>query len=117
MGAGAAPEDDRAIVRLMLFIRRPYHLSEQEGEAWMRGQAVPLAQAATVESVEVSRLHGPGSQGGRDWDWLIEMHCADAEAARQAARAEACRDLVADLRLLGMQPRLVLADATRPLES
>jgi hypothetical protein len=117
MGAGAAPEDDRAIVRLMLFVRRPYHLSEQEGDAWMRGQAEPLAQAATVQSVQVSRLHGSGSQGGSDWDWLIEMHCEDAEAARQAARGEACRDLVADLRLLGMQPRLVLADATRPLES
>jgi hypothetical protein len=117
MGAGAAPEDDRAIVRLMLFVRRPYHLSEQEGDAWMHGQAVPLAQAATVESVHVSRLHGPGPQGGHDWDWLIEMHCEDAEAARQAARAEACRDLVADMRLLGMQPRLVLADAGRPLES
>jgi hypothetical protein len=117
MGAGAAPEEDRAIVRLMLFIRRPYHLSEQEGDAWMRAQAAPLAQAATVQSVQVSRLHGPGSPGGGDWDWLIEMHCEDAEAARHAARAKACRDLVADLRLLGMQPRLVLADATRALES
>ena len=117
MGAGAAPEDDRAIARLMLFVRRPYHLSEQEADNWLRGQAAPLAQAATVERVEVSRLHGPGSQGGRDWDWLIEMHCEDAEAARQAARAEACRDLVADLRLLGMQPTLVLADTTGPLES
>src|ERR671915_795033 len=117
MGAGAAPEDDRAIARLMLFVRRPYHLSEQEADNWLRGQAVPLAQAATVESVEVSRLHGPGPQGGRDWDWLIEMHCEDAEAARHAAPAEAGRALVAGLPPLGMQPTLVLADTTGPLES
>jgi len=117
MGAGAAPEDDRAIVRLMLFVRRPYHLSEQEADNWLHGQAASLARTATVQSVHVSRIHSPGSDGGRDWDWLIEMYCQDAEAAGQAARAEACRDLMADLRLLGMQPRLVLADATRPLES
>ena len=117
MGAGAAPEDDRAIARLMLFVRRPYHLSELEADNWLRGQAAPLARTATIQSVHVSRIHSPGSRGGRDWDWLIEMHCEDAEAAGRAARAEACRDLVADLRLLGMQPTLVLADTTGPLES
>jgi hypothetical protein len=44
------------------------------------------------------------------------MHCDGVEQAQSAAREEVCRDFVADLRLLGMHPSLVLADATRPLD-
>jgi hypothetical protein len=82
----------------------------------MRGQAAPLAATATVKKVEVSRLRSPAVRGGGDWDWLIEMHCDGVEQAQRAAREEVCRDFVADLRLLGMHPSLVLADATRPLD-
>jgi hypothetical protein len=82
----------------------------------MRSQAAPLAATATVKQLEVSRLQNPAAGGG-DWDWLIEMHCDGVEQAQRAAREEVCRDFVADLRLLGMHPSLVLADATRPLVS
>jgi hypothetical protein len=44
------------------------------------------------------------------------MHCDGVEEAQRAAREDACRDLVADLRLLGMRPSLILADGTRPLD-
>ena len=80
----------------------------------MRIQAAPLADTAAVESVRLSRLQAPAAGGG-DWDWLIEFHCRGAEDARRAARDEVLREMVADLRLLGMNPRLVLADGTRPL--
>jgi hypothetical protein len=109
--------DDRVIARLMLFVRRPYHLSAEEAHRWMRSQAAPLARTAAITSVDVSRLRNPAACGAAEWDWLIEMHCARPEDAGRAARAEACRDLVADLRLLGMRPSLVLADGTQRMES
>lgn len=99
----------------MLFVRRPYHLSDDEADRWMRDQAAPLASAAAVESVHISRLLAPAARGGGDWDWLIEFHCRGAEDASRAAREEPLRDMVADLRLLGMRPSLVLAEGTRPL--
>jgi hypothetical protein len=98
-----------------LFVRRPYHLSDSEADHWLRSQATPLAATAAVKKIEVSRLRNPAARGGGDWDWLIEMHCDGVEQAQRAAREEVCRDFIADLRLLGMHPRLVLADATRPL--
>jgi hypothetical protein len=101
----------------MLFVRRPYHLSQQEADRWLRAEAAPLAQAAAVMSVEVSQLRSPGARGASDWDWLIEMSFEDADEAARAARDDACRDLVADLRLLGMRPSLALVDGTSPLES
>ena len=81
----------------------------------MGEQVAPLARMESVRRVEVTRLQSPALRGGRDWEWLVEMYCDDGEDAARAARHEACRDLVADLRLLGMNPSLVLADATDPL--
>ncbi len=101
----------------MLFARRPYHLSEEEADRWMRSQAVSLVGATEVRAVEMTRLVRPASGGGSEWDWLIELHCDGAEEARRAARDDACRELIADLRLLGMSPSLVVANSTTPLES
>ncbi|HEV3376963.1 MAG TPA: hypothetical protein VG126_06760 [Thermoleophilaceae bacterium] len=101
----------------MLFVRRPYHLSQEEADRWMKAEAAPLAGAAGVASVEVSRLRSPGAPGSNEWDWLVEMSFEGADEAARAAREAVCRDLVADMRLLGMRPSLTLADDTRPLET
>ena len=81
----------------------------------MREQVALLARMESVRRVEVTRLQAPALRGGRDWEWLIEMYCDRGEDAARAARDDACRDLVADLRLLGMNPSLVLADGNDPL--
>jgi hypothetical protein len=104
------------VARLLLFVGRPSALSEREAVRWMREQVAPLAEIEAVSRVEVTRLQAPALRGASDWQWLIEMYCERGEDAVRAARDEACRDLVADLRLLGMQPSLVLADGTDPLE-
>jgi hypothetical protein len=104
------------VARLLLFVGRPSALSETEAVRWMRELVAPLARMEPVSRVEVTRLQAPALRGGRDWQWLIEMYCERGEDAARAARDEACRDLVADLRLLGMRPSLVLADGIDPLE-
>jgi hypothetical protein len=104
------------VARLMLFVRRPYVLSEEDAVRWMREQAAPLATVTAVDRVEMTRLQTPALRGGTDWQWLIEMHCERGEDATRAARDDACRELVADLRLLGMHPSLVVGDGTEPLE-
>jgi hypothetical protein len=101
---------------LLLFARRPYHLSDEEADSWMRTQAASLVRAEAVTGVQLSRLQSPAARQGSGWDWLIEMQLTRAEDAAGVARDQACRDLVADLRLLGMHPNLVLVDGTRPLE-
>jgi hypothetical protein len=103
------------MVRLMLFVSRPYSLSAEQAVRWMHEQAAPLA-ATGAERVELIRLGAPGVDGGSDCEWLIEMHYRRVEDAAGAARNGPCRDLIADLRLLGMQPRLVVADTGEPVE-
>ena len=82
----------------------------------MRTQAASLVGAPAVTSVQLSRLRSPAARVAVGWDWLIEMHLARTEDGAVVARDHACRDLVADLRLLGMHPSLVLVDGTRPLD-
>ena len=69
-----------------------------------------------MRSLDLSRIDNPAVRGGSSWNWLIEMHLDRAEDAVHAARDRVCQELVADLRLLGMHPCLMLADPTRPVE-
>lgn len=103
------------MVRLMLFVRRPCSLSADEAVGWMRDQAAPLA-AMGAERVELVRLAAPGGRGSPDCEWLVEMYYQRVEDAAAAARNRSCRDLVADLRLLGMRPQLVVADSSEPVQ-
>jgi hypothetical protein len=102
------------MVRLMLFVSRPYSLPAEEAVGWMLEQAAPLATMG-AERVELVRLGAPGVHGNSDCEWLIEMYYRRVEDAAGAARNGLCRDLVADLRLLGMRPRLVVADTGEPV--
>jgi hypothetical protein len=102
------------MARVMLFVRRPSVLTEAEAIRWMRDHAAHLAAEIAVERVQLTRLQTPAVHGGGDCEWLIEMHCDSDEAATRAARDRACRELIADLRLLGMHPRLVVADGGEP---
>ena len=104
------------MVRLLLFVRRPYSLSAEEAVRWMHEQAAPLAATSAAVRVELVRLGAPGVPSDSDCEWLIEMHYQRVEDATGAARNGPCRDLVADLRLLGMRPRLVVADTGEPVE-
>jgi hypothetical protein len=115
LALAAASPSIAPVARLMLFVRRPYALSQEEAARWMREQATPLATANGVERVELIRLQTPALGGGADCEWLLEMHCRCGDDAARAARDTACRDLVADLRLLGMHPRLVVADGSEPV--
>ncbi len=117
MAVACASRTIWAMARLLLFARRPYHLSDAEADRWMRGQAASLVGITAVGSVDLSRLESPTVRGGADWDWLIEMHLDRAEDAASAVSDPACRDLLGDLRLLGMQPSLALVDGTRQLDA
>ena len=101
------------MARLMLFVCRPFSLSAEETVRWMHEQAAPLA-ATGAERVELVRLGAPGVHGDPGCEWLIELHYRRVEDAAGAARNGPCHDLVADLRLLGMRPRLVVADNGEP---
>jgi hypothetical protein len=98
------------MARLIVLVQRPYHLSTEEADHWIRGQVAALAKDDAVRRVDLTLLQSVAPGCGRGWDWLIELHCDRGQDASRAAASSAWRELLADLRQLGMRPSVVLAD-------
>ena len=97
-----------SVCRLLIFWTRPFHLSAEEAEAWVRDELRGIAALETVERAELSRLASTSDRHPRPCDWMLEVHLADA---RVGVHAPALEDWVRDLRLLGMRPTMVRVDA------
>jgi hypothetical protein len=100
------------VARLIVLVQRPYHLSEEEAERWLRSQAEELARSAEVRRVDVTRLASVSLRFGREWDWLLELYLERGEDAQRAVREPACAGLLADLRVLGMKPSVAVVERT-----
>jgi hypothetical protein len=97
------------MARLVLVWSRPYHLSAEEAERWVRAEATPLLALDAVERAELTRLSAASERHAKPWDWLLELHLVEGADARACADAAALTEWLGDLRLLGMRPHVVLA--------
>ena len=95
------------MVRLMILVQHPRHVSSQEAEDWLMRELGALAGDG-VDSVELKRLASPGLRFSETWSWMVELDCRDELAARSAVQEGAGLMLLADLRLLGMHPSVAL---------
>ncbi|MGH2941922.1 MAG: hypothetical protein ACRDLN_03985 [Solirubrobacteraceae bacterium] len=71
-----------------------------------------LAESA-VAKVRITTLPSASSTWGRARDDLITIDLRDGASASAASSAEACADLLGDLRQLGVQPHVVVATDER----
>jgi hypothetical protein len=97
------------MARLLVLCRRPYHLPPKEAEAWLRQELEAVLQRDGLEGATLTRLENPSAQWTRSFDWLIEFRLSGL-ASTAMGRGGACGELLADLRLLGMEPAVALAD-------
>ena len=97
------------MARLLIFVQHPRHVSTDEAELWLRSEIGAL-DADGVESVALLRLRSPSPRCSDAWGWLVELQCRDDESASAAVKSGPGRDLVADLRLLGMHPSVALVE-------
>jgi hypothetical protein len=81
-----APHDG-AVPRLLVLWSRPRHVSSEE------------AQLTRIASASVRH--------GSEWSWLLELEVADP--VDQFVKRRPCADWLGDMRLLGMQPRVMVA--------
>jgi hypothetical protein len=97
------------MARLVLVWSRPYHLSDEEAERWVRAEASRLLALDAVERAELTPLCAASKRHAKPWDWMLELHLVEGADAHACAEAAALRDWLGDLRLLGMRPDIVLA--------
>jgi hypothetical protein len=100
------PQD---VVRVLVAVQRPHHVSFSEMETWLVAQLRTLDGAEPMRLIRVSA--GPESWGA-GYAWVIELRCTDRDQAGDRLREREWSGLLGDLRLLGMRPAVtVLADA------
>jgi hypothetical protein len=100
--------------RLVLLAEAPPHLDSEQTQAWLLRELAALVGRPGVDRVSLSRLESVSAHFARGFSWLIEVECAGPREAETATSKGAFRDLVGDLRLVGMHPSVALAN--HPIE-
>jgi hypothetical protein len=68
--------------------------------AWLAHQAAELSARPGVERAAVLHLTTPDPNSPRDLGWLVECELANADGTR----ADTLRELLTDMRLVGLEP-------------
>lgn len=96
--------------RLILLWNRPAHLSDDDAAGWARREAHRLAAIPGVVGGRLTRLQRASAHDRPAGDWMLELDLAADADGRACVEAPQCREWLADLCLLGMQPSAVFAD-------
>ena len=107
------------MTRLMIMWRRPYHLTGDQAAEWARHVAEQLAASDVVARAMLAPLHSAADGHVSDGDWLLELHPSPGVDARRLVEEVACAEWLSELRQLGTEPRVMLAErgiGLRPLD-
>ena len=102
----ARSTDTSAVARVMVLWQRPPALSAEEVAAWAQGEARRLLDGGEVRSACVRRLRRLADADASRYDWMLELDVP----APDVLRTGRVRELLGDLRMLGMRPLLVVPD-------
>jgi hypothetical protein len=91
---------------MLVLFHDPYHLNKGDALAWLQKELEAVLRLDELEAARLTRLGAAGAQPRGGFDWLLEFNIDRAAGHPRSA----IRDLVADLRLLGMAPMVALAD-------
>jgi hypothetical protein len=104
------------VPRLLLLCRHPYHLRRDDAQAWLRREFEAVLRRDQLQGARLTRLRIPSSRSSSSCDWLVEFPLETVASSRGLVQGTAFREVVADLRLLGMAPIVVLADDSGAVE-
>jgi hypothetical protein len=110
MVAEAASRQDRAMARLVILWMRPYHLSDEDADTWVRRESARLLALDGIERGELARLQSGSSRQTGVWDWMLELHLREGVDGQACAEHPALAEWLLDLRLLGMRPTIMLVE-------
>jgi hypothetical protein len=97
------------VARLIVLWIRPQHLSPEAAERWVVEQVKDLVTCEGVGHADLRRVQSASSRYESDWDWMLELDVA-------LPLPDCVDGWLADLRLLGMRPAVLLAAESIALE-
>lgn len=105
--------DDGVVSRLLVVWTRPRHLSTAEADDWVEPAIARLTGLDGLARAELTVLESAAVRYWREWDWLLELRLAPGVDRQEWLTNDAWIDWIADLRLLGMRPQVMVADDRR----
>ena len=103
------------MTRLIVLVGAPPHLRAEEAEGWLHKEAAALGRADGVRRAVISPLASPSLRWSSQWGWLIELDCDNPGGVERATCDQAWKDLLGDLRLLGMRPAVAVVGQSSEL--
>jgi hypothetical protein len=98
------------VARLVIFWRRPYHLSADEACDWACDQVSRLVRPDTVRHAELTAVRAVSGRHPSECEWMLELHLVPGRDAHDFVDAPAAAAWLADLRQLRLEPRVILVD-------
>lgn len=100
------------VVRILVVWNACRGTSPEDDAYWVEEQSAKLRACHAVVDVAVHRVESAALRHPRQWDWCLELG-VDGAAASAVVRDPICAEFLADLRLLGTRPSvLVLPEAS-----
>jgi hypothetical protein len=97
-------------VRVLVLWNRVGGLKPGEDEGWARAE---VAKLRAYEGIAALALHPVTTAAIRHpppYGWCLEIRIAEGHTANELVRARPCAEFLDDLRLLGMQPKVLAID-------
>jgi hypothetical protein len=102
--------------RLLIFWTGPRSLKADEAERWARSEAARLLEVDGVRSADLTRLGSAVAGYSADHNWLLEVQLTPDADARECVQHELWRLWLGELRLLRLDPKVLLAGPATRIE-
>jgi hypothetical protein len=97
-------------VRILVLWNACHGVSSHEDARWAEQESAKLTSCDGVRAMRLHQVQSAALRHPRHWDWCLEL-AVDAPP-NEVVRAPECAEFLADLRLLGTRPSvLVLPEA------
>ena len=95
-----------ARVRILVLWNACRGVSADEDARWVREETAKLSSCDGVRAMRLHQVESAALRHPRHWDWCLELAVDAAPSA--VVRAPACAGFIADLRLLGARPSVLV---------
>ncbi|MBI5104365.1 MAG: hypothetical protein HZB46_05150 [Solirubrobacterales bacterium] len=93
---------------VLVLCRAPRHLTAGQARSWLGEQLCAVEAMPGVGDAALVELEAPSRRFPRHWAWLVRVGLADGQRPGALLESRPWTTWVGDLRLLGMDPAIVV---------
>ena len=95
-------------VRIIVLWNACRGISAAEDARWAQAETEKLRDVEGIAGVHLHQIESAALRHPRAWDWCLELEIANGDAPNSVVRRPECAEFLADLRLLGTRPSVLV---------